>query len=97
MSLLGKCRAEMKEDKINTDGTIVYLNVTDLFPNLCGKEAHLKLRRPMSLIDTTETILRLLYGNKEIPMMSHFEVTKKPTVQKSCTAYAGSQAGNNTK
>ena len=55
MSFVAKCRAEKKEDKVKTDGTTVDLQVANLFLNICGQDAHLKLRSLMSpkkLLDT---------------------------------------------
>ena len=55
MSFVAKCRAGKKEDKVNTDGTIVDHQVTNLFLNICGQDACLKLRSLMSprkLLDT---------------------------------------------
>ena len=37
MSFVAKCPAEKKEDKANTDGTIVDLQVTNLFLSLSGR------------------------------------------------------------
>ena len=55
MSFKAKCRSENKEDKVNTDATIVDLQVTNLFLCTCGQEALHKLRSLMSpkkLLDT---------------------------------------------
>ena len=52
---VAKCRAEKKEDKVNTDGTIVDHQVTNLFLNTCSQDACLKLRSlmsPRNLLDT---------------------------------------------
>ena len=43
MSFVAKCRAEKKEDKINTDGTVQHLQVTNLFLSKCGQNAIVKL------------------------------------------------------
>ena len=48
MSLVAKCRAEKKEDEVNTDGMIVDLQVTNLFFRICSQDALLKLRSLMS-------------------------------------------------
>ena len=48
MSFVANCRAEKKEDKVNTDGTITDLQVTNLFLSICGQDARLKLRSLMS-------------------------------------------------
>ena len=55
MYFVEKCRAEKKEDKVNTDGTIVDLQVTNLFLSICGQDALFELRSLMSpkkLLDT---------------------------------------------
>ena len=55
MSFMVKCRTEKKEDKVNNDGPIVDLQVTNLFLSICGQDALLKLRSLMSpkkLLDT---------------------------------------------
>ena len=52
---VAKCRAEKKEDKVNTDGTIVDLQLTNLFLSICGQDALFKFRSLMSpkkLLDT---------------------------------------------
>ena len=48
MSFVAKCRAEKKKDKVNNDGTVVDLQVTNLFLSICGQDALLKLRSLMS-------------------------------------------------
>ena len=48
MYFVTKCRAEKKEDKVNTDGTVVDLQVTNLFLSICDQDALLKLRSLMS-------------------------------------------------
>ena len=48
MSFVAKCRAEKKEHKVNTDGTIVDLQVTNHFLSICNQDALLKLRSLMS-------------------------------------------------
>ena len=48
MSLVANFRAEKKEYKVNTDGTIVDLQVTNHFLSICGQDALLKLRSLMS-------------------------------------------------
>ena len=55
MPFVAKCCAEKKEDKVNNDGTIVDLQVTNLFLSECGQGAVLKLRSlmsPKNLLDT---------------------------------------------
>ena len=39
MSFAAECHAEKKEDKVNTDGTVQDLQVTYLFPSMCGQDA----------------------------------------------------------
>ena len=54
-SFVTKCRGEKKEDKANTDGTIVDLQVTNLFLIICVQDELLKLRsliRPKKFLDT---------------------------------------------
>ena len=66
MSFVAKCRAEKKEDKVNTDGTVQDLQVTNLFLSMCGQEAIIKLRSlmsPRSLIDTPYKDIRLAMQN----------------------------------
>ena len=53
MSFRAKYRPEKKEDKINPDGTIVDLHVTNLFLSMCGQDAILELR---SLVSTRNLI-----------------------------------------
>ena len=48
MSFVAKSRAEKKEDEVNSNGTIVDLQVTNLFLSKCGQDALLKLRSLMS-------------------------------------------------
>ena len=55
MPFVAKSRAEKKEDKINTNGTVQELQVTNLFLSMCGQDAIIKLRSLISrrnLIDT---------------------------------------------
>ena len=66
MSFVAKCRTEKKGDKVNNDGTIVDLQVTNLFLNLCGQDALLKLRSLMSpkqFLDTPFKEIRLAIQN----------------------------------
>ena len=66
MSFVAKCRAEKKEDKVNYDGTIVDLQVTNLFLSICGQDELLKLRSLMSpkkLLDTPFKEIRLAIQN----------------------------------
>ena len=70
MSFVAKCCAEKKEDKINKDGTIVDLQVTNLFLNICGQDALLKLRSLMSptkLLDTPFNEIRQATQNHISP------------------------------
>ena len=55
MSFVAKVCTEKKEDKVNTDGTILDLHVTNPFLSICGQDALFKLRSLMSpkkLLDT---------------------------------------------
>ena len=62
----GKCRAEKKKEKINTDGTVQDLQVTNLFLDMCGQDAIIKLRSiisPKILIGTPYKDIRLAIQN----------------------------------
>ena len=48
ISFVAKCRAEKKEDKVNNDGTVQDLQVTNLFLSMCGQDAIIKLSSLMS-------------------------------------------------
>ena len=66
MSFVAKSRTEKKEDKVNNDGAIVDLQVTNLFLSICGQDALLKLRSLMSpkkLLDTPFKEIRLAVQN----------------------------------
>ena len=66
MSFVAKCRAQKKEDKVNTDGTVQDLQVTNLFLSLCGQDAIIKFRslmNPRNLIDTPYKDIRLAIRN----------------------------------
>ena len=68
MSFVAKCRAEKKEDKVNTDSTVQDLQVTNLnlFRSMCGQYATIKLRSlmsPRNLIDTPYKHIRLAIKN----------------------------------
>ena len=67
MSFVAKCRAEKKEDKVNNDGTVQDLQVTNLFLSMCGQDAIIiKLRSlmsPRNLIDTPYKDIRLAIQN----------------------------------
>ena len=66
MSFVAKCFAEKKEDKFITDGTIVDLQVTNVFLSICGQDAPLKLRSLMSpkkLLDTPYKEIRQAIQN----------------------------------
>ena len=71
MSFVAKCRAEKKTDKVNNDGTVQDLQVTNLFLSMCGQDAIIKLRSlmsPRNLIDTPYKDIRLaiqIYISKE--------------------------------
>ena len=55
MSFLAKCRAEKEEDKINTNGTIQDLQVTNPFLSMFRQDAIIKLRSPISPRNLIET------------------------------------------
>ena len=60
------CRAEKKEDKVNNDGTVQDLQVTNLFLKVRGQDAIIKLRSlmgPRKLIDTPYKDFRLAIQN----------------------------------
>ena len=66
MSFVAKSRAEKTEDKVNTDGTVQDLKVTNLFLSMCGQDANIKLRSlmsPRNLIDTPYKDIRLAIQN----------------------------------
>ena len=66
MSFVAKCCAEKKEDKVNNDGTVQDLQVTNLFLSMCGQDAIIKLRSlmsPRNLIDTPYKDIRLAIQN----------------------------------
>ena len=70
MSFVAHCHAEKKEDKINTDGTVRDLQVTNLFPNMCGRDAINKFRcvvSPRILVDTPYKDIRLAIQNYDSP------------------------------
>ena len=70
MSSVPKCRAERKDDKINKDGTIVDLQVTNLFLSMCGQDASIKVRSLMSpkkLIETPYKDIRSAIQNYVSP------------------------------
>ena len=67
---MAKCCAEKKEDKVNNNGTIVNIQVTNLFLSLCGQDAIIKLRNlmgPKTLIDTSYKNMRLATQNYVSP------------------------------
>ena len=62
MSFVAKCRAQKKEDKINTDGTVQDLQITNLFLSMCEQDEISKLWSlisPRNLIDTPYKDIRL--------------------------------------
>ena len=66
MSFVAKCRAEKKEDKVNNDGTVQDLQVTNLFLSMCGQDAiikHRSLMSPRKLIHTPYKDIRLAIQN----------------------------------
>ena len=80
MSFVAKCRAEKKEDKVNTGGTIVDLQV-NLFLSICGQDALLKLGRPMSpkkLLETPFKEIRQAIQNYVSPKQREKKRQKGP-------------------
>ena len=70
LSLVVKCRAEKKEENINTDGTLQDLQVTNVFLSMCGQVAIIKLRSlisPRNLIDTPYKDISLAIQNHNSP------------------------------
>ena len=66
MSFVAKCRAEKEVDKINTDGTVQDLKLTNLFLSMWGQDAIIKLRSlisPRNLRDTPYKDIRLTIPN----------------------------------
>ena len=66
LSFVARCRAEKKKDKVNNDGTVQDLQVTNLFLSMCGQDAIIKLRSlmsPRNLIDTPYKDIRLAIQN----------------------------------
>ena len=62
MSFVAKVRTEKKENKINTDGTVRDLQVTNLFLSMWGQYPIIKLRSlmgPRNLINTPFKDIRL--------------------------------------
>ena len=62
MSFVAKCRAVKKEDKVNNDGAVQDLQVTNLFLSMRGQDAIIQLRSlmsPRNLIDTPYKDIRL--------------------------------------
>ena len=48
LSFVAKCRAEKNDDKINTNGTVQDLQVTNLLLSMCGQDAIIKFRSLIS-------------------------------------------------
>ena len=66
MSFVAKCRAGKEEDKINNNGTVQDLQVTNIFLSMCGQDAIIKLRSLMSpriLIDSPYKDIKLALKN----------------------------------
>ena len=62
LSSVAEGRAEKKKNKINTDGTVQDLQVTNLFLSMCGQDAIIKLRSlvsPKNSINTPYKDIRL--------------------------------------
>ena len=70
MSFVAKCRAERKEDKINTHGTVQDLQVTNFFLSMCRQDAIIKLRGLISsrnLIESPYKDIRFAIQNNISP------------------------------
>ena len=66
MSFVAKGRAKKKENKVNNDGTVQDLQVTNRFLSMCGQDAIIilqKLMSPRNLIDTPYKDIRLAIQN----------------------------------
>ena len=66
LSFVTKRRAEKKEDKTNTDGTVQDLQVTNFFRSMCEQDSIIKIRSligPRYLIDTPYKDIRLAIKN----------------------------------
>ena len=66
LCLLWRNVAQKKEDKVNNDGTVQDLQVTNLFLSMCGQDAIIKLRSlmsPRNLTDTPYKDIRLAIQN----------------------------------
>ena len=66
LSFVAKCRAEKKEDKFNTDGTVQDLQVTNLFLSMRRHDSTIKIRSlisPRILIDIPYKDIRLAFQN----------------------------------
>ena len=66
MSFVAKCRAEKKEDKVNNDGTVQDLQVTNFFLSMCRQDVFFKfksLMSPRNLRDTPYKDIRLAIQN----------------------------------
>ena len=79
LSFVAKGRAEKKEDKLNNDGAISDLQVTNFFFNMCGKDTHLKIRSLKStkkLLGTPFKEIRVLIRNYISPKVITAERAK---------------------
>ena len=63
ISFVAKCRAEKKEDKVDTDGTIEELQKTSPFLSMRERDAFIKIRSPRNLIDNPYKDIRLPFKN----------------------------------
>ena len=66
LCFVAKRRAEYKEDKFNTNGTVQDLQVTNFFLILCGQDAIIKLGSlisPRNLVETPYKDIRLAIQN----------------------------------
>ena len=64
MSFVAKCRAEKKEDNINTTGTILDLKLTNLFLSMCAQNATIKLRS----LESPGNLKKTPYKDNRLPI-----------------------------
>ena len=70
MSFFAKCPAEKKEDKVNTDGTVQDVQLTNVFLSMCVQDAVIKLSSLISsknLIDTPYKDIKMTIQNYVSP------------------------------
>ena len=72
MSLLAKFCAEKKKDKIKFNGTIVDLQVTNLFLNMCEKDAIPKVRSLIPKVRSPRNLIDTPYKDIKLAVQIHF-------------------------